>query len=68
LGKVWGEEMIIMADILVIFGAALVCFWLWMARIEPLHELEPTPRLSILEIKLSEDEATRIEYDNKEEE
>jgi hypothetical protein len=45
-----------------------MAFWLWMARVEPVHELPPKSRLSVLEIKLSEDEATRKEYDNKEEE
>jgi len=43
----------------------LLIFWLWMARVEPVHELKPTQRLSVLQIKLSEDEATRKEYEDK---
>lgn len=42
----------------------IIAFWLWMARVEPLHEIKPTERLSVLEVKLSQDEATRIEYEN----
>jgi hypothetical protein len=43
----------------------ILAFWLWMARVEPLQEIKPAERLSVLEIKLSEDEATRIEYENE---
>ncbi len=43
----------------------ILVFWLWMARVEPVHELPSKPRLSVLEVKLSEDEATRIEYEKE---
>tara|TARA_R110000751_G_scaffold153881_2_gene258944 strand:+ start:106 stop:273 length:168 start_codon:yes stop_codon:yes gene_type:complete len=43
----------------------ILAFWLWMARVEPLQEIKPAERLSILEIKLSEDAATRIEYEEE---